>query len=252
MATTTALEFLLISNNYETLTAVAGGLQQIGASFDFAPTSEAGRDYIGRRKLDGIIVDLDVPGAEDLILSVRQGISNRSVVVFACLPSGNKSPVAVVAGATFLLPQPLTPESVASQVLAARSSMLQERRRFFRYPLSLPVQLTLNGVEQRSMMTNLSEGGMAVYIVKPVEHPRMIEFAFELPSGDSISGKGSIAWANNEGMLGIKFQFLRGKGEEILQKWLWERQSSARKDSGPSDGDNKGPYSTSGLLGLCA
>ena len=101
MASTTVLEFLLISNNYETLTAVAGGLRQIGASFDFAPTSEAGREYIGRRKLDGIIVDLDVPGAEDLILSVRQGISNRSVVVFACLPSGNKSPVAVVAGATF-------------------------------------------------------------------------------------------------------------------------------------------------------
>jgi hypothetical protein len=235
MAATTALEFLLISNNYQTLTAVADGLRQIGASFDFASTSEAGRDYIGRRKVDGIIVDLDVPGAHDLIRSIRQGTSNRGAVVFACLPSGDTSPVALVAGATFLLSQPLTPESVASQVSAARNSMVRERRRYFRYPLSLPVHLTSNGVEQRAMMTNLSEGGMAVYIVKPVEYPRMIEFTFELSSGDSIAGKGSIAWANDEGMLGIKFQFLRGQGEEILQKWLRERQSITPKDSGPGD-----------------
>ena len=235
MAETTALDFLLISNNYETLTAVAGGLKQIGASFDFVPTSEAGRDFIGRRKVDGIIVDLDVPGAQDLILSIRLGMSNRGAVVFACLPRVNKSPVAVATGTTFLLPQPLTPESVASQVSAARNSMLQHRRRFFRYPLSLPVHLTSNGAEQRAMMTNLSEGGMAVYIVKLDEHPRMIEFGFELPSGDSVAGKGSIAWANNEGMLGIKFLLLYGREEEILQKWVRERQSSTPEDSGPGN-----------------
>lgn len=244
MAAKTGLQFLLVSNNYHTLTAVANGSQQIGAGFDFAPTIEAGRDYIGRRHLDGIIVDLDIPGAQDLILSVRQGISNRSAAVFACLPSGNKSPVAIVTGATVLLPQPLTPESIASEVLAARSSMLQQRRRFFRCPLSLPVHLTSNGAEQRAMMTNLGEGGMAVYIVKPVEHLGMIEFVFELPSGDSIAGKGSIVWANHDGMLGIKFQFLRAWGEEALQKWLRECQSSTCEDSGARNGENEAPRPT--------
>jgi PilZ domain-containing protein len=232
---TTALDFLLVSHNYQTLTAVAGGLQRIGISFDFVPTSEAGRDFIGRRKVDGVIVDLDVPGAQDLIHSIREGISNQGAVVFACLPSDNKSPAAVVSGATFFLQQPLTPESVASRVSAARNSMLQERRRYFRYPLSLAVHVTSNGVKQRAMITNLSEAGMAVHAAKPVQHPGVIEFVFELPSGDSIEGKGLIAWANNEGMIGVKFQILRGEGQEILQQWIRERLSQAPKDPSPSD-----------------
>jgi DNA-binding response OmpR family regulator len=233
MATTTALDFLLVSNNYQTLTAVADGLQRIGASFDFVPTTEAGRDFIGRRKVDGIIVDLDLPGAQDLIHSIRQGLSNQNAVVFACLPGGTKSPAAAVTGATFFLQHPLTPESVASRVSAAQGSMLQERRRYFRYPLSLAVRVTSNGVEQRAMMTNLSEAGMALRTTKAVQRPEIVEFVFKLPSGDSIAGKGMIAWANSEGMAGVKFQILRDDGQQILQKWLQECQRNAPEDPGP-------------------
>jgi hypothetical protein len=224
-----ALEFLLVSNNYHTLTAVSGGLKQIGVSFDFTSTSEAGREYIRRRRVDGVIVDLRVRGGHDLINSIRQGISNRGAVVFACLPSGESSPVAVVTGATYLLPDPLTPDSVANRVSIARSAMLCERRRYFRYPLSLSVHLTMNGVERRAMVSNLSEGGMAVYSARPVERLTTVEFAFELPSGHSIAGKGSIAWANSQSALGIKFVSLRGQGEEILHKWLRERPASAKE-----------------------
>lgn len=224
MVSTIALEFLLVSNHYPTLTAVADGLRQIGASLDFAPTSEAARDYVERRKVDGVIVDLDVPGAHDFIRSIRQGIANRGATVFACMPSDNKSPVALVAGASFLLQRPLTPESVASQVAAAQKVMSQERRRFFRVAVSLPVFLTANGIEQRAMLTTVGEGGMAAFVVQPVEPSRMIDFVFDLSPGGTIAGKGSVAWANNEGMIGIKFQFLRGDGEEILKSWLRDRQ----------------------------
>ena len=90
MEATAALEFLLISNDHHTLTVVADGLQQIGMRFNFAPTSEGGRDFIDRHKVDGIIVDLDVPGAQELILSVRHGASNRDAAIFACLPRSGK------------------------------------------------------------------------------------------------------------------------------------------------------------------
>lgn len=222
-----ALEFLLVSNNYHTLTAVSGGLKQIGVSFDFTSTCDSGREYIRRRRVDGVIVDLRVRGAHGLINSIRQDISNRGAVVFACLPSGESSPV--VAGATYLLPDPLTADSVANHVSAARSAMLRERRQYFRYPLSLPVHLTMNGVERRAMVSNLSEGGMAVYSARPVERLTTVEFAFELPSGHSIAGKGSIAWANSQSALGIKFVSLRGQGQEILHKWLRERPASAQE-----------------------
>jgi hypothetical protein len=224
MEATPALEFLLISNNHLTLAAVADGLEQVGIRLNFATTSDAGRDYIGRRKLDGIIVDLDVPGAGDLILSIRQGGSNRGTRVFACLPRGNGSPVTVVPGANVILPQPISPESVVSLVSACRTAILMERRRFFRYRVDVPVHLTVNGQEQRGMMTTLSEGGMAVYTAEPIGREGLVGFTFELPSGGPVSGKGSVAWANNEGMVGVKFIFLRDPSEQVLQNWCRHQQ----------------------------
>jgi hypothetical protein len=56
----------------------------------------------------------------------------------------------------------------------------------------------------------------------PGETPRasVVEFRFVLPSGETICGKGLTAWGNDDGMIGIKFEFLRGDGASRLQEWL--------------------------------
>jgi len=226
MALLKSVEFLLVSDNFQTFTAVAEGLHQVGASYYFARTSEDGRDYLSRRKVQGIIVDLDVPDARELILYLRQSTLNRNAVVFACLPSGQDSPVAFVTGANYFLPHSLTPEVVAARASAVQDILLRERRRFFRYTVSLPVHVSSSGTEQRAVMTSLSEGGMAVHTVKPVKYPAMIELVFDLPSGERITGHGSVAWANNEGMVGVQFQVLRDHGAAILHKWLLAQPSS--------------------------
>jgi hypothetical protein len=223
------LEFLLVSNSHQTLAAVTGGLEQIGIKFNFASTSEAGRDYVGRCKVDGVIVDLELPGAQELIHSIRRGSSNPAAAVFVCLPREARSPIAVVPGANVLLPYPLTADCVATHVVAARKAMLGERRRFFRYGVEIPIHLISSVGEQRGMIRSLSEGGMAAYTVKAVERGEAIQFEFRLPSGEAIAGKGSVVWANSEGMIGAKWVFMHELGEEVLQKWL-ERQPRGAPD----------------------
>jgi hypothetical protein len=224
LASATALEFLVVTGDYHMATAVAAGLKQVGASFILAPNCEEGRGYEGRHRFDGIIIDLEVPSARDLILSIRQGTSNHDATVFACMSRGKAPSISLVPGANYLLHHPITAESVASHVTAARKNMTRERRRFFRHPMNQPVFLTANGVEQRAILTNLSEGGMAVRMVKPIGHPRAVEFKFELSGMPTIEGKGQVAWANNEGLIGVEFQLLRGEGRQSLKKWLGERR----------------------------
>lgn len=224
MTSPTALEFLLVSTDYKTLTAVAGALKQFETRLGFVPTAEAARDYVARRKIDGIFVDLEIAGAVDLINFIRQGSCNRHTMVFGCRGTGIESPETLEARVNFLLQKPLSEEIVVSHVTAAREVMARERRRYFRHPVSLPVSLTANGTEQRGRMTNLSEGGMAVRTVKPVEYHSVIDFAFELAIGAAINGKGLITWVNSEGMIGVAFQFLRGKGRDHLLTWITERQ----------------------------
>jgi response regulator RpfG family c-di-GMP phosphodiesterase len=219
-----ALEFLLVSNNFKTLTAVTEGLKQLGASFGFVPACDSAQRYIERRKLDGIFIDLEVPGALDLIQSIRQGSSNRLAVIFACVPDGKQSAPTLVPGASFLLEKPLTPEIIVSQTTAAQEMMARERRRYFRHALNLSVSIKAEGADQWARMNNLGEGGMAVHVVKRLNYSCLVEFAFELPLGQPISGKGMVAWANSEGLTGIKFQLLRGKGQEALEDWLANRQ----------------------------
>lgn len=224
MSSPTALEFLLVSNNYHTLTAVTEALKQFGTSFAFVPTADAARDYVGRRKVDGIFVDLELPGTFELIQFIRAGSSNRCAVIFACMLGPSQSPIASVPGANFLLPHPLATADVVFQVTIARDTMARERRRYFRHTVSMPVLLKVAGEEFHVRMTDLGEGGMAIHAMKPIAASVAVDFILELPLGQSINGKGVVAWTNSEGMAGIRFQFFRGKSEEELQNWLAQRQ----------------------------
>ncbi len=235
MSRPSPLEFLLVSSDYKTLTAVTGGLKQFGASLSFVPTSESARDFIGRRKLDGIFVDLEVAGALELIRGIRAGSSNKLAMIFACIAGAKETTATLVAGANFLVQQPVTAETIVSHVSAAKDMMDRERRRYFRHPLNLPVSIKAGGAEQRAKMINLGDGGMAVRLAKPVTHSLLLDFDFELPMGQPLSGKGVAAWANSEGLAGIRFQFFRGKGREQLQEWLSAQHNIAANRPAPSE-----------------
>jgi response regulator RpfG family c-di-GMP phosphodiesterase len=231
MASTASLEFLLVTSNYQTLNAVTDGLEQLGARFDFSTTAEAARDYLGRRKIDGVFVDLEVPGAQDLILAIRRGMANRHAAIFACLPKHHESAAVVVQGATEVLQQPLTVDGVVSRVSSSLDTMVRERRRYFRHAAHFSAALTVDGTEYRALITNLSEGGMAADLVKPLERLGLVDFAVQLPGGNALAGKGSVAWASESGRAEIMFHFFRGQGEKTLRAWLQEREPGTSQRS---------------------
>jgi len=218
------LEFVLVSNEYATMTAVSKGVEKYGGKFVLVPESGAARDYLNRRKTDGVFVDLEVPGALGLIESIRKGVSNSTVVIFACGRGSKEYTQTLNAGANFLLRKPVSLDSVALHIRIAKDLLVRERRRYFRHPVNLPVVLKEGEFEQRARMTNLSEGGMAVHTVKPLRHSVAVGFSFELPMGVSIRGKGRVAWINAEGMAGIVAQSFDGKGKEHLEGWLAARE----------------------------
>ena len=224
MTSLSELEFLLVSNDYATLTAVSGGVKKYGARFTVVPTAEAARDYIDRRKIDGVFVDLEIPGALDLIHIVRKGTSNSRAVIIACVSSPKESTAALNAGANFLLRKPVNVEGVALHLTIAKDILLRERRRYFRHPVNLPVILKDAQGERHAKITNLSEGGMAVRTAQPLKYSSVIDFSFDFPLGGSLSGKGQVAWTNTEGLAGIFFQSFDDNRRSHLEAWLMARE----------------------------
>lgn len=224
MSSLPELEFLLVSDDYATLTAVSGGVKKYGAKFALVPTAEAARDYLERKKVDGVFVDMQVAGTVELIERVRKGSSNGKSAIFACGTTAKDSTATLNAGANFLLKKPLNIEGVALHITIAKEIMLRERRRFFRHAVNLRVKLIGGGLELHGRIMNLSEGGMAVRAAKALKVSAVIEFAFELGFGAEISGKGVVAWTSSEGMAGILFQALAGMGRGHLGAWLTARE----------------------------
>jgi DNA-binding response OmpR family regulator len=219
-----ALEFVLVSNDYATVTAVSKGVEKYGGKFVLVPEAGAARDYLSRRKTDGVFVDLEVAGALALIESIRKGTSNSKAVIFACARSSREYTSTLNAGANFLLRKPVSLDSVALHITISKELLERERRRYFRHSVNLPVLLKVGEFEQRARMTNLSEGGMAVHTVKPLRHTAAVDFNFELPMGVSIKGKGRVAWINAQGMAGIVAESFDGKAKEHLEGWLAARE----------------------------
>lgn len=228
-----ALEFVLVSSDYATMQAVSKAVKKYGAKFVLVPTAHEARECLNRRKIDGVFVDMEVPGALGLIESTRKGTSNSKSVIFACLVNAKESTQILALGANFLLRKPLSEEAVAMHITISKELLLREQRRYFRHPVNLPVTLKDGELEQQARITNLSGGGLAVRTLKSLKYGAVLDLAFELSLGVRISARGQVTWVNSEGMAGIMLQTLRGKGREQLDAWLAAREKlDAKEDNG--------------------
>ena len=225
------LEFVLLSDDYATMSAVSGGVKKYGARFSLVPSAEAARLYFSRRKVDGVFVDTAVDGALELIEGIRKEGSNCKAVIFACIQNLKESTAALNAGANFLLRRPLNVDGVASHITISKELLERERRRFFRHAVNLPVTLRDGAEEHHARITNMSQEGLAVRTVKPLKPSSMVEFAFELSFSACISGKGLVAWTNREGAAGIHLQIFHGKSREFLEAWLDSQERLAETRS---------------------
>jgi hypothetical protein len=218
-------EFLVVCSDGALFKTVSAAIRLVSGRMNCAPRISPARNYVTRRKVDGIVIDMGLPGALDLITQVRCGSSNRFTVVFACMGTSPENQFAIRAGANFVLHRPLLPEKVAHIFTVASNMMVSEKRRYFRYPLMVPVEINMKERRVESTMSNLSEGGMAIWSLyyHPLGSP--VQFAFEIPFGGLIRGTGEVAWTNADGLAGIKFNIMRDYAYTQLSSWIARRNA---------------------------
>jgi hypothetical protein len=206
-------------------------------------TSDAGCDYVGRRKIDAIFLDLEIPDWQQVLEGLRLGTPNRFCVAFACTGNRLAGKEARNRGVHAILQKPLSVEDVVSHLKSSHDLMVRERRRYFRHQVYLPLTLTVNGAEQHALITNLSEGGMAVRVTHALECSSLVDFSFQLRAGPTVSGRGNVAWHDSEGLVGIGFQFFRDNGEDSLLAWI-RRQEQLNPEHPSWDSDPLAPQPT--------
>ena len=183
-------------------------------------------DALGRiadQKFDAVIVDYDDPHSAALVLQNAYHASPRNNTVSVALLS-DKSKVRSVfgAGANFVLYKPMSEQQAEATLRAATALMKRERRRSFRVPVQIPLQLQVeNGSEMEGILLDLSEDGLDLLAAQPLCPAANIRAYFCLPESDNeMRIRGEVAWANPNGESGVRFIDLAENLRDVLKAWV--------------------------------
>jgi hypothetical protein len=129
--------------------------------------------------------------------------------------------------AHFVLRKPLSEKAARAGLRAVAALLSRERRRAFRVPVQLPVELTLpDSRKLEGILLDLSETGMEVLTAEPQSKADLLGFRFDLSQGAGhIEAQGQVAWANRNGQTGVHFVNLPDDAAVALKNWV---QAAAR------------------------
>lgn len=223
----TRLEFLVACDDVSILRTMAEAVRGVHGRLICTTTMTAARGCIACRKVDGIVLDMRMDGAAELIHAIRHGHANTFSVIFGCMGASAGPVVMAGAGANFVLRHPLAPQKIVQTFHSAVSRMTAERRRYVRYPVVAPVMVSLKGVESRATMSNLSAGGMRIWSLEAHRPGATMRFSFELPGAGAICGSGEVTRTSPEGLVGVKFGLLAEGSYQRLLQWIDQRESTA-------------------------
>jgi DNA-binding response OmpR family regulator len=214
-----SFQALLVSKD-DTTSSV---LNPVLAGFELGVQSCGYPDALCRlteQKFDAVIVDFDDPHSAALVL--QNACSGGNAVTVALLSDKTKVRNVFGAGANFVLYKPISTEQAEATLRAATALIKRERRRAFRVPVQVPVQLRLKtGPEMEGILLDVSEDGMDVLAAQTLYPSAAISAKFNLPEADiEFEIQGEAAWANPNGQSGIRFVDLSEKVRDGLRAWL--------------------------------
>ena len=217
------LESLLLSRDQDLVRVIRPTLQKLAIDVEICQEARAATEILISEKFDAVIVDCDdLKGGLEVLQGLRNTPSNRHSVTFAVL-NGKKTTTqeAFGFGANFVLQKPISPLNATRCFNAAVNFMVRERRRYFRQPVRMPVDVILGEKLLKAIATNVSEGGIALHLHEVLPKGANPYLRFTLPSTNSrIDVEAEVAWADVQGRVGLRFHELSAGSKEIMEAWL--------------------------------
>lgn len=218
------LSSMVVSRDFQevsVLECILGGLQ-IGVDVESEP--ERARIKLAKSKIDALIIDCDLAGTSSFLKGLLDGSIRNAVPLIIVSGSGGRKHLESK-GASFVFEKPISVEQAVHTLSAARNMILDERLRYHRATLDVPVSLiSVAKNRQQAHLLNLSQGGIGVRLQKPDKASGKVKVNFTLP-GTKLAMKfqGEVAWKDKRGNAGIRFLDAAPRMKRELQLWL-ERQ----------------------------
>lgn len=180
---------LVVDDDPQMLNLVGEVLAGMGAEPRCVQSSRQAAELINREKFDGVFLDWFMPELDGLQLAERIRWSKTNSTCPMIMLTANQEPDAMRqcfrVGINFFLQKPATVDRIQGLLKAARDLMMQERLRYQRIALAVPVrcQWQVQAYEQFSKgeSVNLSTSGMLARVDTEPPAGAMVQLSFRLP-----------------------------------------------------------------------
>lgn len=220
------LDSLLLSQDPELVRIVRPTLEKLSIDVEICHEARKATDILISEKFDAVIVDCDdLTGGLAVLQGLRATPSNKNSVTFAVL-NGKRTTTqeAFSMGANFVLQKPISLLNASRCFNAALNFMVRERRRYFRHPVKMQIQIVLGEKVVKATSTNLSESGIALMLREALPKGATPRLQFALPeTNQQFDIDAEVVWSDLKGHAGLRFHNLVKESQDILEEWLDER-----------------------------
>jgi len=150
--------------------------------------------------------------------------SNRTAVSFGISNNDAEATAAFRKKSQFVFERPISPQSIHKTLKPAYGLILRERRRYFRCPVSIPVIIRSESMQEVwCNSVNISGGGMALSTQVPFLPGENVRVQFTLPDHEvPLSAESTICWSKTDN-LGVRFVSISDEQKSVLQVWLSQK-----------------------------
>ena len=216
---------LLVSADPVAIQQFSHALQELSIPPEVCREIPAAVGLLKRRKFDAVIVDLQLGMQSGVILDqVHLSSLNRTAVTFGIGNNDAAGTAAFRKKSQFVFERPLSAESIHKTLRPAYGLILRERRRYFRYPVSIPIIIQRESKpDLRCNSLNISAGGMALTTHVPLVPGENVRVWFTLPDHEApVLAESTIRWSKT-GHLGVRFVSMADDHNSELQAWLSQK-----------------------------
>jgi len=217
------LDSLLLSQDPELVRVVRPTLEKLSIEVEICHEARTAANILISEKFDAVIVDCDdLQGGLEVLQGLRSTPSNKNSVTFAVL-NGKRTTTqdAFGMGANFVLQKPISSLNASRCFHAALNFMVRERRRYFRHPVKMLVQIILSDKTLKATSTNISESGIALMLHEALPKGATPRLQFILPETEQkVSLESEVVWADVKGRAGLRFHNVAEDSQAHLEKWL--------------------------------
>jgi CheY-like chemotaxis protein len=217
------LQALLVSTDDSAAEVLGRVLPAFAIALDRSSNPETAIARIEQQKFDALLLDFDDATTADCVFQEACHLgSGQPPLTVALVADRARVRDLLTGGAHFVLHKPLSEKAATAGLRAVAALLNRERRRAFRVPVQLPVELTLPDLRKiEGILLDLSATGMEVLTAEPQLRGDLLGFRFQLPGGVlQIEGHGQVAWANPNGQTGVHFLNLPEDVSALLKNWI--------------------------------